>query len=244
MGTLVALIEGIICAVVILPMFGIIGAMGGLAMGLVCRLTNWPRQAVYSLAALPIALGLAGNPFPESHLVTSMQRSVYVQAAPDKVWQAINNASDIRAQDFAHTLAARISVPMPEHGVTTLQGSERVRDVRWGKGVNFSAVVTHWQPAQHLRVEYRFTPESFPKGALDDHVLIGGHYFDLRSTDYHLRPEGSGTRLTLSTEYRVSTQFNFYAEPVAKLFLGDMLDALTAFYKRRSEQTGGLALVN
>lgn len=55
---------------------------------------------------------------------------------------------------------------------------------------------------------YRFYDDSFPAGALDDHVEIGGHYFDLLNTTYTLVPQGDVTELKIRMQYRISTQFN------------------------------------
>jgi hypothetical protein len=44
-GTMMILLEVLIRAIVIAPLFFITGAIGGLAMGAVCRLTSWPKQA-------------------------------------------------------------------------------------------------------------------------------------------------------------------------------------------------------
>ena len=103
-----------------------------------------------------------------------------------------------------------------------------------GKGVHFEGVITDWKPEQLVRWTYRFQSDSFPAGALDDHVLIGGHYFDLIDTSYQLTPQGSGTRLTLKVHYRVSTQFNLYANWVAQFLLGNFGDVALTFYQQRS----------
>jgi hypothetical protein len=66
-------------------------------------------------------------------------------------------------------------------------------------------------------------------------VMIGGHYFDMHDTSFTLTPVATGTRLKVQTHYRVSTQFNFYADAVAQLLMGDMLETDLVFYKRRSE---------
>jgi hypothetical protein len=58
----------------------------------------------------------------------------------------------------------------------------------------------------------------------------------LIDTRFTLQPEAGGTRLSISASYRVSTQFNFYADRVAQLLLGNMLDTATGFFKHRSEQ--------
>ena len=235
LGTLLIMVEGLICAIVILPMFAALGALGGLVMGLVCRITDWPRQTMYGFAALPLVFGAMGDYLPEPTVLSAVQRSVVVQAAPERVWAQLNDATNIRPEDFGSTWAARIGVPMPLSGVTESTPDGRVRVSRWAKGVQFDEPITDWQPGQYLRWTYRFAPTSFPPHAMDDHVLIGGHYFDLHDTRFTLTPEAGGTRLDMVVHYRVTTQFNFYADRVAQWLMGDMLDADLQFYKRRSE---------
>ncbi|NJM43343.1 MAG: SRPBCC domain-containing protein [Brachymonas sp.] len=245
LGTLLIMIEGLICAVIIIPMYALIGSFGGLAMGLVCRLTNWPKQTLYALAALPITLGFAGDLIPTPDEFSRVESSIVISAPPAVVWQQITQAKDISPEDFKSSWAARIGVPMPLTGVTSYQPGQSptgyVRQASWQKKVHFEGLVTDWQPNQYVRWTYRFSPDSFPKQALDDHVMIGGHYFDLLDTSFKLTPTtndiaSGSTRLTVSAHYRVSTQFNFYAERVAQLLLGNMLDTATDFFKHRSER--------
>ncbi len=235
LGTLVIMVEGLVCAIVILPMFAFIGAMGGLAMGLVCRITNWPKRAIYSLAALPIILGLTGEYLPAPTTLNSVQRSIVIKALPSSVWNQLNNVTNIRPEEFGATWAARIGVPMPLSGVTELTTTGRVRKSLWNKAVHFDEPITDWQPERYMRWTYRFEATSFPPHALDDHVMIGGHYFDLNDTSFTLTPTEGGTLLNIKAHYRVSTQFNFYADRVAQLLLGNMFDAGLALYKTRSE---------
>ncbi len=75
----------------------------------------------------------------------------------------------------------------------------------------------------------------FPPHALDDHVKIGGHYFDLADTEYTLTPNGDGkTNLRIRIRYRVSTQFNWYADRVAAWLIGDFSEVVLQFYARRA----------
>ncbi len=242
LGTLLIMIEGLICAVIIIPLFSALGGLSGLIMGTVCRLTNWPKQMLYALAALPMGLGLAGDSLPTPNEFSRVESSVVISAPPEVIWQQITQAKDISPEDFKHSWAARIGVPMPLAGVTTYQPGQSptgyVRQAGWQKKVHFEGLVTDWQPNQYLRWTYRFHPDSFPPQALDDHVMIGGHYFDLIDTSFKLTPTAGGTRLTVAANYRVSTQFNFYAERVAQLLLGNMLDTATGFFKQRSERSG------
>lgn len=236
-GTLLIMIEGIICAIVIIPMFAVMGSIGGLVMGVVCRMTNWPKQAVYSLGAIPLVLGLLGDllPTPDDHGV--VERSMRIAASPEVVWKHLNAATDIRPDEVGDAWAFRIGAPMPISGVTRETPQGRVRETTWGRRVHFDEVVAaqDWQPQRRIRWTYRFSPDSFPPGSLDDHVLIGGQYFDLLDTTYTLEPRGSGTLLTMRVNYRVSTQFNLYADWVAQWLLGDFGDVILKFYKKRSE---------
>lgn len=76
---------------------------------------------------------------------------------------------------------------------------------------------------------------------MDDHVRIGGHYFDLVDTSYSLRPDGTYTRLIVTFRYRLSTRFNWYADPILRVLLVDAADAYLALYKRRSEALSSAA---
>jgi len=57
LGTLTIQLEGLICAILIVPVFALAGALGGLLMGAICRFTNKPRRSLYSLAVLPLLFG-------------------------------------------------------------------------------------------------------------------------------------------------------------------------------------------
>lgn len=234
-GSLLVLIEGLICAIVIVPMFAVMGGLAGLAMGVVCRVTNWPRQAVYSIMSAPLLVAaLGGQAVPPDRHDTA-HRSVFVKAPPEVVWERLNRATGIQPAEFSASWASRIGVPMPVSGVTVATPAGLVRESKWDKAVHFDEPITHFEPGRYLRWTYRFAPDSFPPHALDDHVMIGGHYFDLEDTAFTLMPADGGTRLDIEAHYRISTQFNFYAGWVARLLIGNLLETGLTFYKNRSE---------
>jgi hypothetical protein len=213
----------------------VLGAAGGLAMGIVCRLTHWPRQVLHGFAALPLALGILSSQAPTPDAYGIVERSVQVHAPVAAVWRQLHDMRDIRADEVGHALAYRIGVPLPLSGVTRETPEGRVRESRWQKNVHFEELIQEWEEARHVRWTYRFSPDSFPRGALDDHVVIGGHYFDLIDTAYTLVPQGESTQLQIRVRYRISTQFNFYAEWVAQALLGDFSETVLGLYRSRSE---------
>jgi hypothetical protein len=66
-------------------------------------------------------------------------------------------------------------------------------------------------------------------------VVLGGKHFDLLSTAYTLTPVNRGTRLDIQVRYRVSTNFNWYANPWARFLVSDTASAILTFYKNRAE---------
>jgi hypothetical protein len=235
LGTVMIMIEGLICAVVIAPLFAALGGIGGLIMGAVCRLTNWPRQTLYGIAILPLMLGAAESDLPQPERIDSVERIAMIDAAPERVWRELMHAENIRPEEIGGAWLFRIGVPLALAGVAREQDGVLTRKVTMGKGIHFDQFSADWQENRSVRWSYRFYKDSFPPYALDEHVIIGGHYFDLRETTYTLTPRGDATELKVAMQYRLSTRFNWYAEPVARALFGNLEETNLEFYRRRSE---------
>ena len=235
LGTMLILIEGLICAVIILPMFMLQGGCAGLLMGTLCRWTKWPRHAVGGFAALPILLASLVPQEPAVPVIGTLERSVQIAAPPAQVWKQLMHTPNIRPGEVGSAWLYKIGVPLPESGETRKAPEGLVRSVVMGSAIHFEQVATDWQENQHVRWTYRFTEDSFPPQALDDHVAIGGHYFDIIDTTYTLTPlDASATELRVQFRYRVSTDFNWYADAVARLLIGNFEEVILGFYRQRA----------
>jgi hypothetical protein len=234
-GTLMLVIEGWICVIVILPLFGLIGMIGALVMGIVCRLTNWPKQAVYSLALLPLVMGAIEPPTGLPTRLRTIERTVTIDAPREVIWDQLMNVRDIRPEEVEDGIAFRIGAPPPLSALSDQNGGQRMRRISMGKQVHFDQIEIERREHEFIRWSQRFYPDSFPPGSFDEHVVMGGEYFDIDSVSYRLTPQGDRTQLKMSLHYRVSTRFNWYAEPVARLVLGNVEEVLLGMYRRRSE---------
>lgn len=235
-GTMFANLEGLICAIVIIPLFATLGAVGGLAMGAVCRVTNWPKPTLYTLWALPLLLGALETQVPLPERVRVVEHALVIAAPADRIWQEIHSARNIQPHEVGQAWLFRIGVPLPHAGVSRAEGGERVRAISMGKQVHFEQVVTDWTEQRLVRWRHRYLEDSFPAYAMDEHVVLGGHYFDVTSTAYELVPRGAATELRVRMDYRVSTPFNWYADPVATFLLRNFEEVLLEFYRARSER--------
>jgi hypothetical protein len=234
-GTMLLLIEGWICAILIVPLFAVCAGLAGLAMGLVCRVTRWPRRSVIGcFALLPLIGGGFEHLIPASDRERMQTRETFVAAPPAAVWRELIDTRDIRPAEIDQAWMYRIGAPLPIEGVGDVRSGEHLRHVRMGRGVCFDQVATVWREHEQITWRYRFTPNSFPAGALDDHVRIGGEYFDIMESTYTLAPRGAGTVLAVTTRYRVSTHFNWYAGRIADFLVGDFATVILDFYGRRA----------
>jgi uncharacterized protein YndB with AHSA1/START domain len=235
-GTMLAMIEGLLCAILIAPLFAVLGGIGGLLMGAACRLTKRPRQTLYGLGFLPFLVASleAGVPLP--HDVSAIERTITINAPPEIIWEEIMNAREIRPGEVDRAWLYRIGVPVPTAGTTRDTGEGLVRRVRMAKGIQFDEVITDVRRPRYLRWTYRFREDSFPPHALDEHVVVGGHYFDVKDTSYTLTPRGPVTDVTVRMTYRVSTRFNWYADPLARALMGNLEESNLQYYRQRSEK--------
>lgn len=237
LGTLLVAIEGLICAIVILPLFALYGAIAGLIMGAICRWTQWPRAASYCVVTLPVALALILPYSPPHDRYGSIERSLVVRSTPERIWPHLMTSERIRPAEVERGWLYRIGVPLPEAGVTRSEAEGLVRNVLMGRSIHFEQIATDWRANEYVHWRYRFARDSFPPGSLDDHVEIGGHYFDITDTVYTLQPiDAQTTRLGIRMNYRVSTDFNWYADGVARLLIGNFNEVILDFYRRRAEQ--------
>jgi hypothetical protein len=236
LGTLVIMIEGLICAIIIVPLFMLYGGIGGLIMGAICKWTNWPKSTTYGVSILPVLLALFLPATERTPKFDSVERSAIVHATEHQIWSQLMNAKQIQPYEVERGWLYRIGVPPPEAGVTRQAGAELIRDVTMGKSIHFEQRSTQWRANEFVRWRYRFTESSFPPQALDDHVKIGGDYFDILDTTYTLTPRGNGTtELKVVLTYRVSTDFDWYANAVAQLLIGNFAEVVLDFYRSRAE---------
>lgn len=241
MGTLLIMVEGLICAIVIVPLEALIGGIAGLMAGGACRVTRRAWRAVYCVAALPLVLGGIEQRIPLPAEIDTVTTSRLIAATPEQVWPHVMNARDIEPREMDRAWMYRIGVPVPLSAVTEIRGNETVRHVSMGKGIEFDQVVEAWEPPRRVAWTNRFTEDSIPAGALDDHVRIGGRHFDLIDAEYTLDPVPGGTRMTARMRYRVSTHFNWYARPLGRALVANFEQTALAFYARRAEAQSAAA---
>jgi hypothetical protein len=228
--------EGTICIVMATPILLLFAVIGAITGGVVSLLGKSKSPKLLSVGLImPFMFAPIEQRMPPKTLHQHISQSIFIAAKPETLWQHINYPLNIQREEFRDGLAYQIGAPCPIEA-RTLEGKVGgLRSLRWERGVKFEAVITDWQPNQYIAWTYKFAPGSFPPGSLDDHIVIGGRYFNLESTAYTLQPEGGGTRLTIQVNTSVSTSFNHYADFWARFLIDDAAKSFLHFYKVRAE---------
>src|ERR1700691_3531821 len=143
-GTMVIRVEGLICAVLAVPLFAFVGGFGGLLMGALCRWTKSARPAIYGFTALPLMLGGFEQNLPLPRDVRTVERACVVAATPEKVWAQLTVARNIRPEEIGTAWIYRIGVPVPSSAVTELAEGPEGAHLTMGKGILFDKIAAAW----------------------------------------------------------------------------------------------------
>lgn len=237
LGSMVTLLEGSICVILMAPLFLGLSSVGGVLMKLLLTLWDLRGRFIGAVAVLPLLALFVEGPLTGADAWQTIERSVVVAAPPERLWAEILDARDIRPEEMPHTLIHLIGVPRPVEGINHRRPDGEVRESRWERGVHFLGRVTARQEQREIAWRYEFAPDSFPPGTMDDHVVIGGRYFKLGETRFVLTPLDAGhTRLDIEAHFRVSSSVNAYAGPVATLLGQDFVGSLLTLYQQRAER--------
>ncbi|GGK76210.1 hypothetical protein ACD591_06135 [Rufibacter glacialis] len=230
-------LEGIICLVIIVAPFIMLATVAAFVIRLFRLHAKGPKTPLYSLLVLPLLfLVVERHITPEDsfHTVTT---SLEIQAPPPRVWEHVKNVKDIRPQEIQSHFIHLINVPKPVTGHLDREGENATRFISWDKGIQFKFDIQEWTEGQGFTYQVTLDEHSIPPNTLDEHVMVGGQFFDVVKGSYHITPLPSGAALlSLTSTYRVTTTFNAYCALWADFLMDDLHQMILEVIKGRSEK--------
>ncbi|KAA9325597.1 hypothetical protein F0P96_19775 [Hymenobacter busanensis] len=230
--------EGAICLLIIFPLFLGLANLGAWIYTLGESKEKPPRNAavVAALGVLPLLVVPIESRFVMPTSLRRVENTVDVAATPDVVWQHIIRVPPIEAADLGPSLVDDIGFPRPVEATLSHEGVGGVRHATFERGVEFIETVDVWKPRRKL--SFRITPNTatIPPTTFDEHVTVGGRFFDVLRGTYELRPlPGGRTRLVLYSEQRLSTNLNPYAGLWTDYVMSEIQRRILQVVKRRCE---------
>ena len=142
----------------------------------------------------------------------SVTDSIEIAASAETVWKEIASVRAIDPAELRDSWIYTFNFPRPIAATLDREGVGGVRTATFERNVSFFETVTEWNPHQSLAFTIKADPDFIPHTAFDQHVVVGGRFFDVLDGRYEIEPlPGNRCRLHLTSHHRLTTRFNTYA---------------------------------
>ena len=232
-------LEGLICVLIISPLFLLLSWLGaflyaGVADPIRERRNKTPVLAAFVL--LPYLVGPAERLFAAPDSIRLVENHIDIAAPAPVVWQHIIRVAPIEPRALGHSPIDVLGFPRPVEATLSHEGVGGVRHATFERGVEFIETVDEWQPLRRLSFSIVPNTSTIPPTTFDEHVTVGGQYFDVLRGTYELQPLGPGrTRLVLVSQQRLSTHLNWYAGLWTRYIMSEIQARILGVLKQRCE---------
>jgi hypothetical protein len=228
--------EGMICLVIIFAPFLLLGSLGAFIFRLIKLKRQGNGTKLYLSLFLPLMALLVESNFQAKDQIHTVSTSIEIQASKQNIWNNVKNVRNIKSNEIEPHFVHLIGIPKPLNGEIDKESIGGIRQITWEKGIRFQEKITNWQPTDGFTYNINVDPSSIPRGTLDEHVMIGGKYFDVLQGSYRIDQKHSNTcKVTLTCTYRITTNLNRYSKWWADFILDDFNQMILEVIKKRSE---------
>ncbi|MBV8255867.1 MAG: hypothetical protein JO154_24950 [Chitinophaga sp.] len=236
--TLGLAIEGWACWLMIMPVFLLLSSIGGLVAGYF-KLRDQKRDENIFVSVI-VLLPLVISPLEKLIAVIPGTYEAYtyidIKAPKAAVWQQVTRVKEIKAQQDKGWLTQFLGFPRPLRAELNYEGVGAYREAIFTGGLIFHETVTEYSHQRKMTFDIRANPYEIPSTTMDEHVVVGGDYFDVLNGVYELEQLDANTcRLHLSSHFKLSTTFNFYASWWARWIMKDIQNNILQVVKQRAE---------
>jgi hypothetical protein len=234
--SIVVLHEGVICVLILSPLWLGSGLAGAAITYRVRRALHDGRSYCAGLLLLPLAAMQIEPAIPLPETTVTVTRSIIVAATPPIIWPLLRGIPDVHPGEGRWNISQDvIGLPRPIGARLVGDGIGAERLAVWGNNISFKERITVWQPG--VRIGWRFIFDNMDAwGYTDRHLMPNSAYFRVIEGGYRMVPLGADrTRLILDTAYWIRTPANAYSALWGELFLGDLEGNLLALVKQRAE---------
>lgn len=236
--TLAFMIEGWACWLMVLPLFLAASSIGGLIGGYyrIKKSKNEGNLYISILAVLPILLSPLESMVGQIPGTYKADTYIDIQAPADKIWSNVTRVREIPEEQDKGWLTRTLGFPRPVKAELNYEGEGAYREAIFTNGLVFHETVSEYTDQKKMVFSIKAYPHEIPSTTLDEHVVIGGEYFDVLNGTYELEKLNDTTyRLHLYSYFKLTTTFNFYASWWAGWIMQDIQNNILQIVKSRSE---------
>ena len=233
--------EGSICILLALPIFLLFSSIGGIISGSIAR-SKLRDASNYSVVAflllLPFVSGAFERRFEAPDSIRTVETQTVIEASSRKVWENIERVPKIEPAEQRFSIFHLLGFPRPVEATLSHEGEGGVRHATFEGGVLFVETIDKWDLEKELSFSIKADTKTIPPTTLDEHVTIGGPYFDMLEGTYRIEKLSENeVVLHLSSKHRLSTHINFYTGLWTDYIMRDIQKNILGVIKQRCETT-------
>lgn len=236
--TLIWKIEGFACWIMILPIWLIVSALAGAFTGARKRKRDDSKKLQGSwVLFLPILCSPVEKLLPHLPARYEAYTSIEIQAPPETIWSNVVRVRPIAEKEDHGRLTRILGFPRPLRAELNYAGVGGSRQAIFSKGLVFEEIVQDYEEQQKMHFTIKADAHSIPPTAMDEHVVIGGEYFDVLDGTYRLEKIGDKSyRLHLYSHFVLKTSFNGYASWWAGWIMKDIQNNILQVIQTRCQK--------
>jgi hypothetical protein len=237
--TIALQIEGWGCWIMICPLFLVFGSIGGLIAGnlKIRKAEKAEKLNISILVLLPFLIGPIENSIQTKPEIFTTYTSIIIESNPEKIWQNVTSVKEIKSQDDNSRLITLLGFPKPVKAELDTLAVGGFRKAIFERGLVFNETVTEYENQKLMTFQIKANTFEIPSTTLDEHILIGGEYFDMLNGTYKLKKINTNRyELILYSNFSMKTTFNSYASIWGNWIMKDIQNNILKVIKNRSEQ--------
>jgi hypothetical protein len=236
--TIIFSMEGWACWIMILPIFLIFASLGGITAGhFKLKKSKQKNNLHLSLAVLlPFFIAPIEKAIGEIPGFYKAYTYIDIEAPKEKIWRNVTSVREITKTEDKGSLTNFLQIPRPIKAVLNFEGVGAKREAIFDGGLIFNETVLKYEPEKTMKFSIKANTYEIPSTTFDEHILIGGDFFDVLEGTYELEKLENGKyRLHLYSEFKLTTTFNFYASLWGLWIMTDIQENILKVIKQRSE---------
>ena len=234
--TIVIGLEGWACWIMISPLFLIFASIGGLIAGHFKNKKN-ENLNISILVLLPFLIGPIENAIPRNTKTYTTYTSIEINSDAQTIWDNVTSVKEIKSNEDNSKLISWLGFPKPIKTELDTLAIGGYRKAVFQKGLIFNETVTKYEDLKLMEFKIKANTYEIPSTTLDEHILIGGEYFDMLTGTYELKKISTNKyNLILYSNFSMKTTFNSYASIWGNWIMKDIQNNILNVIKRRSEK--------
>jgi hypothetical protein len=227
--------EGAICLIFAAPIMLVSSAIGGLLARVLSRRRIRSVPGQFSVLTIPLLVILVESQIAAPLEIRTVETDVMIHAPAAAVWNNIRSVRAISPSELPDSWVTRIGFPKPVAAALSHDGVGGVRQAIFTGGLVFTETINEWDPGSDLRFSIHANTDAIPPTVLDEHVTIGGAFFDVLDGEYRLEQRADGVLLHLTSQERLSTHLNPYAGVWTDAVMRSIQSQILEVIRRRCE---------